>query len=157
MFSHILCATDLSPRSDEALRVAVHMAAKYDSQLTMLNVHEEFMDKDEMVMLRVSVEQMQERFKQVAVKAKGQMQDLVTAVGVEDIQVEYLLREGKPYEEIVKVAQDIGEQLPELKSTLIVMGTNGRSGLVEYLLGSVAEHVVRHAPCPVMVIPYAGK
>ncbi len=30
MFSHILCATDLSPRSDEALRVAVHMAAKYD-------------------------------------------------------------------------------------------------------------------------------
>ncbi len=30
MFSHILCATYLSPRSDEALRVAVHMAAKYD-------------------------------------------------------------------------------------------------------------------------------
>ena len=157
MFSQILCATDLSPRSDEALRVAVHMAAKYDSQLTILNVHEEFMDKDEMIMLRVSVEQMQEQFKQIAVKAKGQMRDLVTAVGVEDIKIKHLLREGKSYEVIVKVAQEIGEQLPELKSMLIVMGTNGRSGLVEQLLGSVAEHVVRHAPCPVMVIPYAGK
>ena len=157
MFSHILCATDLSPRSDEALRVAVHMAAKYDSQLTILNVHEEFMDKEEMVMLRVSVEHMQERFKQVAVKAKAQMQDLVTAVGVEDIKVEYLIREGKSQDVIVKVAQEIGQQLPEQKSTLIVMGTNGRAGLVEHLLGSVAEHVVRHAPCPVMVIPYAGK
>ena len=95
MFSHILCATDLSPRSDETLRVAVHMAAKYDSRLTMLNVNEEFVDEDEMVMLRVSVEQMQERFKQVAVKAKTPMQDLVTAVGVEDLKVAHLIREGK--------------------------------------------------------------
>ncbi len=60
MFSQILCATDLSPRSDEALHVAVHMAARYGAQLTILNVHEEFMDKSEMVMLRVSVDQMQD-------------------------------------------------------------------------------------------------
>ena len=70
MFSHILCATDLSPRSSEALRVAVHMAAKYNARLTLLNVHEEFMDKDEMVMLRVSAEQMQQHFREIAMEQK---------------------------------------------------------------------------------------
>jgi nucleotide-binding universal stress UspA family protein len=154
MFSHILCATDLSPRSDEALRVAVHMTAKYDAQLTILNVHEEFMDKEEMMMLRVSVEKMQERFREIALKCKEQMQKLVTAVGVEDIKVEYLVREGKPEDMILKMAQDLAAEIQEPNTPLIVMGTNARESLMERLLGTVADHVVRHATCPVLVIPY---
>jgi hypothetical protein len=71
------------------------MSAKYNAQLTILNVHEEFMDKQEMTMLRVSVEQMQERFRDIAVKCREQMQKLVTSVGLDDLQVEYLIREGK--------------------------------------------------------------
>ncbi len=154
MFSHILCATDLSPRSDEALRVAVHMAAKYAARLTILNVHEEFMDKEEMVMLRVSVEKMQERFREIALTCKQQMRELVTAVGVEDIEVEYHVREGKPEEVILKAAHDVAAELQEPNSPLVVIGTNGRDSLIEHILGTVAEHVVRHAPCPVLVIPY---
>lgn len=154
MFAHILCATDLSPRSDEALRVAVQMAARYESRLTLLNIHEEFMDKNEMAMLRVSVEQMQERFREIAVKAKAQMRQLVVDVGMENVKEEYLIREGKSSDTIVKVAHEFSAKLPELKSMLLVMGTNGRKGLTEHILGSVAEHVIRHAPCPVLVIPY---
>ena len=70
MFKRIICATDLSPRSDEALHTAIHMATRFGAALMVLNVHEEFMDKDEMVMLRVSVEQMQERFREIAVNAR---------------------------------------------------------------------------------------
>lgn len=154
MFSYILCATDLSPRSDEALRVAVHMAAKYAARLTILNVHEEFMDKEEMVMLRVSVEKMQERFREIALKCKQQMQELVTAVGVEDIEVEYHIREGKPEDVILKIANDMTAELQEPNSPLIVIGANAKESLMERILGTVAEHVVRHAPCPVLVIPY---
>ncbi|UCD38112.1 MAG: universal stress protein [Fidelibacterota bacterium] len=157
MFSYILCATDLSPRSDEALRVAVHMAAKYNAFLAILNVHEEFMDKDEMVMLRVSVEQMQERFRLVATKCRQQMQDLVSSTGVEDLQVDYLIREGEPAEVIIDIARGIHSDMEEPNSPLIVMGTNGRDSLKERLLGSVAEHVVRHATCPVLVIPYLAE
>ena len=73
MFDNIICATDLSPRSHAALEMAVQMASRHGAQLTVLNVHEEFLDKREMVMLRVSVEHMQEHFREMAVKAKAKM------------------------------------------------------------------------------------
>jgi len=52
---------------------------------------------------------------------------------------------GVPFEEIVRVAQ-------EEHVDMIVMGTHGRSGLNRVLLGSVAERVVRLAPCPVLTV-----
>jgi nucleotide-binding universal stress UspA family protein len=133
------------------------MAARYSARLAILNVHEEFMDKEEMVMLRVSVEQMQDRFRQIATKCRQQMEAMVTAVGVEDIAVEYLIREGKPGEIILKLAQDLTDEIQEPNSPLIIMGTNGRDSLMERLLGSAAEYVVRHASCPVLVIPYMAE
>jgi nucleotide-binding universal stress UspA family protein len=53
---------------------------------------------------------------------------------------------GRPDAEIVARATSTGAEL-------IVMGTHGRSGLAHALLGSVAERVVQHAPCPVLIMP----
>jgi nucleotide-binding universal stress UspA family protein len=61
-------------------------------------------------------------------------------------EVEMKLMEGQPYREIVRAAEDTHAQL-------IVMGSHGRTGLAHILLGSVAERVVRKAPCPVIVVP----
>lgn len=58
-------------------------------------------------------------------------------------------RRGAPYVEIVRYAAD--KQID-----LIVMGTHGRSGLPHVLLGSVAEKVVRKAPCPVLTVRPTG-
>ncbi len=52
---------------------------------------------------------------------------------------------GPPKEEILKVAEDVG-------ADLIVMGTHGRTGLLNLLLGSVAEYVIKHSKIPVMVV-----
>jgi nucleotide-binding universal stress UspA family protein len=52
---------------------------------------------------------------------------------------------GVPFEEIVKIA---GEE----RADMIVMGTHGRDGLNRVLLGSVAERVIRLAPCPVLTV-----
>jgi nucleotide-binding universal stress UspA family protein len=57
------------------------------------------------------------------------------------------LAAGYPAETIVRVAE-------ERKADLIVMGTHGRTGLQHVLLGSVAEKVVRLAPCPVLTVRY---
>jgi universal stress protein A len=56
-----------------------------------------------------------------------------------------ILRDGTPRLEILAAAQEVG-------ADLIVMGTHGRTGLAHLLFGSVAEHVVRHAPVPVFTV-----
>jgi nucleotide-binding universal stress UspA family protein len=56
---------------------------------------------------------------------------------------------GRPDNEIVARAAATG-------ADLIVMGTHGRSGLAHALLGSIAERVVQHAPCPVLIVPRRG-
>ena len=53
---------------------------------------------------------------------------------------------GRPAEEIVAAGG-------KGKANLIVLGTHGRSGLSHLLMGSVSERVVRHALCPVLVVP----
>jgi nucleotide-binding universal stress UspA family protein len=59
--------------------------------------------------------------------------------------IETLAVWGNPSTEICRIAQ-------EYRSDLIVMGTHGRTGLARLFMGSVAEHVVRSAPCAVLVV-----
>lgn len=63
----------------------------------------------------------------------------------EGIELDAIVEEGDPGEKIVKVAK-------KLKIGLIVMGTTGRTGLDRILLGSVAEAVIKNAPCPVLAM-----
>jgi nucleotide-binding universal stress UspA family protein len=67
-----------------------------------------------------------------------------------NVPVEYFFSEGHPATEIVRLAT-------ETNADLIVMGTHGRTGLPRLLMGSVAEEVMRRAPCPVVTVkrPFA--
>ena len=58
MFIKILCSTDLNATSNEAVKKAVQLAHQYNSKIIMLNIHEEFMTKEAMGMLRVSIDKM---------------------------------------------------------------------------------------------------
>lgn len=62
------------------------------------------------------------------------------------MKIESKMGEGTAVEVIVNIAQSI-------KADLIVMGTYGRSGFKRLFLGSVADHVLRRAPCPVLIVP----
>ena len=63
------------------------------------------------------------------------------------IPCEHRMLMGDPADEIIKAATDEGVDL-------IVLGTHGRSGLARFLMGSVAEHVVRKATCPVLTVKH---
>ncbi len=61
------------------------------------------------------------------------------------VHVEYLVVEGTPADQIIRLTQDY-------KADVIVIGTHGRTGLPRLILGSVAEQIVRRAPCPVVTV-----
>jgi nucleotide-binding universal stress UspA family protein len=146
MFTHILCPTDLKERALIALKKAVQIAHQFNSRITMLNVHDEFIGKQEREMLRVSFEFMQEKYARVAAESREQMRENIRHLHAEDIRVDYKLREGKPAKKIVKVAEKLGVDL-------IVMATDGRDSIKDFVTGTITEHVINHASCPVLVIP----
>jgi nucleotide-binding universal stress UspA family protein len=82
-------------------------------------------------------------------KKIGEVRRFVTESGVmppEDaVEIRYSVSGGKPSEEILSAARTH-------RAEIIVMGTNGRTGLDRLLVGSVAESVVRNAPCTVIVV-----
>ncbi|MEO6849473.1 MAG: universal stress protein [Mucilaginibacter sp.] len=64
-----------------------------------------------------------------------------------DLKVTHFTEYGSP-------ATGIVDRSKEFKADLIVLGTHGRTGLDRLLMGSVAEHVVRHSEVPVLVVPF---
>jgi nucleotide-binding universal stress UspA family protein len=147
MFNHILCPTDLKERADLAVKKAVQIAHQFGSKITLLNVHEEFMDREEREMLRVSVNKMKERYRQVALASKEEMQAAINRLHADDIDVDYRLHGGKPETVITQVAR-------ELQTDLIVISTDGRDNVMDFVAGTITEHVINSAPCPVLVVPY---
>jgi len=147
MFNHILCPTDLKERSDMAVKKAVQIAHQFGSKITLLNIHEEFMDKKEREMLRVSVDKMKEKYKRIAIDSKEEMKTVIHKLHADDIEIDYLLHSGKPKNAIVEVAKQLG-------TDLIVIGTDGRDNVMDFVVGTITEHVVNAAPCPVLVVHY---
>ena len=150
MFKNILCPIDLNPRSKMALRKAINIAYQFNSKIFLLNIHEEFISKKQMVMSRISVNALGDEFKKIALEAKNDMRTLVKELEADDIDCEYVLRDGAPPEVIVKIAR-------EKDVDLIVMGTNGRNSLSDYIIGSTTQKVIEQSKCPVLVMPKGNK
>ena len=137
----ILCPTDFSPGAREALQVAVRMAI--ESSATLVLVHVWDMSAWAISELTVAPAALQELIDWTEAEL-GRWKRDVLAMGVREVQARS--ESGVPWERIAAVCnQDAG-------IGLVVMGTHGRTGLRHALLGSVAERVVRHAPCSVMVV-----
>ncbi len=147
MFTHILCPTDFGERAHTALKAAARIAHRHGSKITMLNIHPEFMNKKEMEMLRVSAAGLKEKFKDIALTARKEMESQVQMVHADDIPVDYLLREGKPETAIPHVATELGVDL-------IVICTDGRDNVKDVITGTITERVVNSLCCPVLVVPW---
>lgn len=136
----ILVTTDFSDESRKAFRYAVAFAEQFGAALDVVSIVEPgpIMSGPEMSPIAMDPSATRESTKQkLGVWIAGEVPSTVQATA--------LVREGKPFLEIAAVAQERG-------SDLIVISTHGYSGLMHVLLGSTAEQVVRHAPCPVLVV-----
>ena len=140
----ILVATDFSSCAQAALRQAVYLAKKLKGRITLLHVFDSPFPYPAHPSLRAYPQVLQwiQDFKQ---DEKKKLEAIVEKVRQEGIDVTPVFKEGSPSSDVVLAAQ-------ELKADLIVLGTQGRSGLPHFLMGSVAEAVSRSAPCPVLVV-----
>jgi len=78
-------------------------------------------------------------------KSYSKLKQLETDLQEVGLRTKLIVVEGIPYQEIVKVAED-------MDVSLIVMGSHGERGLIEKIIGSTTERVISHSPVPVLVI-----
>jgi nucleotide-binding universal stress UspA family protein len=133
----ILHPTDFSDRSAYAYHLACALARDYGARLIVLSVY------------RPPATVYAEMGPLVAepLDSMEEITEKLTRLKPEDLEgrVDHYVREGDPAAEIVRLAR-------EAHCDLIVMGTHGRRGLSRLLMGSVAEAVLRKAPCPVLTV-----
>ena len=138
----ILFATDYSPASTEALHLASSLAKDSGATLFICNVSE------------LEPYPVGEATLAAPPWDAAALKELKAVVRTEsDVRHEHHLLFGEPGSvEITKPAEVILKFANESGVDMIVLGTHGRSGLGRLLMGSVAEHVVRQAQCPVTTV-----
>jgi len=134
----IILATDFSDISKDASSHALLLAHTYQAELKVLHAFD--INARNAPSSYYFIEEARQRGKDALTKLAKSF----------DLEVETIFTEGKPGHEIVRVAE-------EFNADLIVLGTHGYSGWKRFALGSVAELVVKHAPCAVFIIRPKGK
>jgi nucleotide-binding universal stress UspA family protein len=134
----ILVAMDRSKYSEKAFDQAISMAKICKSTLFVISVIDLYPEVKEIVLTHEE---------KMLIGTRAFLEGVKDRAAKENIPCETIMHVGgQPHEFIIQEAK-------EKNIDLIVMGTHGRTGLQKLLIGSVAERVVGHAPCAVMVTP----
>jgi len=136
----VLVPVDFSKESILAAKFGASLAEEYNSKLYLLHVLEPLHSS-----VRAEISDFDLFQQRMIDQAKEDLEKVVPAAVKQRLEVEEVLEIGQPQYVIVEKAKELGVDV-------IVIATHGRTGLAHVLLGSVAEKVIRHAPCPVFVI-----
>lgn len=137
-FRKLLCPTDFSDCSLHGLHLAYSLAHQHAAKLIIVHVVDVLYGKQ--TYGGVQVEVRPDDFPQQQLQRLQRFHPHYP-----DVEVEHVLVEGQPAQEVLRLAK-------EQNCDLIVIGTHGRTGLERFILGSVAETILREAPCPVLTV-----
>jgi nucleotide-binding universal stress UspA family protein len=141
-FDKILTAIDFSENADYAFEYALTLAKQFQAELTIMHVINEPVDLRGFYVPHISFEQLE---KEIEEGAEKMMEKFCQEKMAGYSRYKTAITTGIPYEEIIRKAG-------ETDTSLIVLGTHGRTGLDHIIFGSTAERVVRSACCPVLTI-----
>lgn len=136
MFDTVVIATDGSESASRAVDVALDLAERFDATVHALFV----VDERE---VDASPDDLREELTAALEAAADEALDDVSHRADRDVTT--AVREGQPRSEIIRYADDVD-------ADVVAAGTRGRHGDHGYLLGSVAEGLVRHCDCPVLTV-----
>lgn len=138
-YKKILIAMDDGPTAEKVASNGFQLGKQLNAEIALISVVDTtFLMTDGGVTPKEMAEIIKNDFK----KSQKMLIDKV----FKEYKVWPFVEEGKPYEIILKVAQ-------EWEADVIVLGTHGRTGLKHLLMGSVAEKVIRHSEKPLVIIP----
>ena len=157
-FKRILCPVDLSSSSRNALKLAAEMGKSSKATLFLLQVVGDPSDKNSPLAIYAPAHARRKLSQSDSWQHEAgiqKSQDLLKQFCRDSVKAlpktNYLIEVGDPLEKIIDVAY--GKEID-----LIVLATRGRTGIKRLVIGSVAEKVVRQAPCPVLTVnARAGK
>ncbi|HUX15286.1 MAG TPA: universal stress protein, partial [Phycisphaerae bacterium] len=135
----LLVPTDFSEDSEQAARYAVELAKRFQAEIHCIHVVDipaDLLSTSDYYMTGPS----EQFIDQIREESKKNLEGFAEK-NLEGAQVQTAFLEGSPFVEIIRYARD--QQID-----LVVIATHGRTGLKHVLFGSVAEKVVRKAPCP---------
>ena len=140
LFYRIVMPTDFSDSSEEAWGVAQRVAGTLGSEVVLAHV---FVPPPLYGDPPLSVDTTWQVYEGSRKWVEEELEKWANAARAQGVKVRTVMRSGAAHQEIVDLATDE-------RADLVIMGTHGRSGLTRVLLGSVAERVIRFAPCPAL-------
>jgi nucleotide-binding universal stress UspA family protein len=142
---NILVPTDFSKYADAALKIAVDMAVTYDANIYLLHAVDNTISRKSLDygIRYEEIKQIEEN--SISSSAERLKKQAAAIIKSDKVKVVFDTKLGDPSEIILK------EQKAK-KVDLIVIASHGKSGIVRYLMGSVATKVAKSAKCPVMVV-----
>lgn len=139
----VLLATDMSELSRPAIEAGADLARKYGAKVVVGYVIEDRIPPLGMIEYSgINLAGIEEKHRETA---EQHLQELTAELKQTGLSVEYELGLGIPHREIVDLAK-------RKAADVIVMGTHGRGFVSHAILGSTAERVLRHAPCPCYIV-----
>jgi universal stress protein A len=139
----ILVPVDFSSFSSKALDYAVAFARQFGATIVLVHVVEPLVYPENYMAVPAVSQDINDSLMKAAEEKLATQRE-----GVDSDRVKVMTRLGRPYVEITDAAR-------ELEADLIIIATHGHTGLKHVLLGSTAERVVRHAPCPVLTVRHS--
>jgi nucleotide-binding universal stress UspA family protein len=139
-FKRILVATDFGEASERALELALDLAARFESELTLIHIWE-FPTYEYMGGTPIP----SDFAERVGEAASARMAGTVSSIKARCPNVKSIVKMGLVSAEVLSCVEAI-------KADLLVLGTHGRRGLKRAILGSVAEKLVRSSPVPVLTV-----
>jgi nucleotide-binding universal stress UspA family protein len=137
---HVLVPLDFSTYAEQALDYAIALAQKLQARVTLLHV----IQPPAVVNVEGGLWPTSTFLQDLEAAVTRDMEGYLARVTAAGLEGEMVVVHGVPFQEILDTAK-------ARQVDLIIMGTHGRTGLTHVFLGSVAEKVVRLAPCPVLV------
>ena len=142
----ILVLVDFSKPSERAVRYGITVGRGMEARLYFLHmINRRMIDALHDMSGKGYKGEFLKALRKLMEDREKDLREVVPADLVEGMEVEFLIRKGEPADEVINVAK-------ELSIDLIVVGSQGHTAGESETIGSVAQHVLQHAPCPVLLV-----